>query len=267
MKTIVAGIDFTPSSLNAGLYAALLAQKLNCKLTVFNLFNIPALHSNSGFYFMSYASKKKLNETKMDKLIRRISRAFPDIQIEKLITSGSFKTEIKNFVASHRVETVVLGLSSKTRMEKLIYGSHSTDIAGQLISPVIIVPEKYKKHKLNSILLSVDNNEKLYHSSLNELEKFAADSKAKLQILWVKTEHELFVPKQKELIINGVIHKINTIRSKDIEKGVLRFSGKNKADLIAIISKKHSALYNLFAESHTKKMVYASKVPVMAIHD
>lgn len=267
MKTIITASDFTPSSLNAGLYAAMLAQKLNCKLTVFNLFDIPVVHSNSGLYFISFESQKKHSEEKMKKFIGKISKAFPNIQIETLITSGSFKIEIEDFVAKHRVEAVVMGLASKSKMEKLIYGSHSTDIAGQLRAPVIIVPEKYKKHKLNSLLLSVDNNEKLYHSSLNELEKFTADSHAKLQVLWVKTEDELFIPQQQELKINGVVHKVNTIRAKDIEKGVVSYSRKNKTDLISILSKKHSALYNLFAESHTKKMVYASKVPVMAIHN
>jgi len=267
MKTIIVGTDFTPSSLNAGLYAAMLAQKLNCKLTVFNLFDIPVVHSNSGLYFISFESQKKHSEGKMKKFVTKISKSFPGIHIESFVTSGAFKTEVEDFVAKHRVEAVVRGMASKSKMEKFIYGSHRTDIAGRLKAPVIIVPEKYKKHNLNSILLSVDNNEKLYHSSLNEIEKFAADSKAKLQVLWVRTEDELFIPQQQALKINGIEHKINTVKAKDIEKGVMSYRRKNKSDLISILSKKHSALYNLFAESHTKKMAYASKVPIMAIHD
>ena len=69
MKTIIATTDFTPSSLNACLYAGMLAQKLNCKLTVFNLFDIPVVHSNSGLYFISFASQKKHSELKMKKFL------------------------------------------------------------------------------------------------------------------------------------------------------------------------------------------------------
>ena len=267
MKTIIAGTDFTPSSLNASLYAAMLAQKLNCKLTLFNLFDIPVVHSNSGLYFISFTSEKKYNEVKMKKFIKHIALAFPQVQIESLLTTGSFKMEIEEFIAKHKVEAVVMGLAVKSKMEKFVYGSHSTDIAGRIKAPVIIVPEKYKKHHLNSVLLSVDNNEKLYHSSLTGIEKFTIDSKAKLNILWVKTEDELFIPQQQELKINGTVHKVNIVKSKEIEKGVVSFCRRNKVDLITILSKKHSALYNLFAESHTKKMAFASKVPVMAIHD
>ena len=267
MKTIISGTDFTPSALNAGLYAAMLAQKLNCKLTFFNLFDIPVVHSNSGLYFISFTSQKKYNEEKMKKFIKKISDVYPKVHIESLLTTGSFKMEIEDFTSRHKVEAVVMGLASKSKLEKLIYGSHSTDIAGRIKAPVIIVPEKYKKHHLKTILLSVDNNEKLHHSSLNELEQFASDSAAKLKVLWVRTEEELFIPQQQELKINSVVYKVNTIKSKEIEKGIVSYCRKNKADLISILSKKHSALYNLFAESHTKKIAFASKVPVMAIHE
>lgn len=267
MKTIIVGTDFTPSSLNAGLYAAMLAQKLNCKLTVFNLFNIPVVHSNSGLYFVSYTAQKEHSKEKMKKFTSKIEKMFPGVQIETIVSSGSFKSEIENYVAKHRVEAVVMGLASKTKMEKFIYGSHSTDIAGRIKAPVIIVPEKYKKHQLKHALLSVDNTEKLYHSSLTEVGKFISDSGAKLQVLWIRTEDELFLPKQQTLKINEAIHKVNTVKSKEIEKGVVSYCRKNKSDLIIILSKKHSVFYDLFAECHTKKMAFASKVPVMAIHD
>ncbi|MEI8136012.1 MAG: universal stress protein [Bacteroidota bacterium] len=46
MKTIIAGTDFSASSVNACKYAAFLAQKLNCKLTLLNMFDAPIVHSN-----------------------------------------------------------------------------------------------------------------------------------------------------------------------------------------------------------------------------
>ncbi|MBP7810008.1 MAG: universal stress protein [Bacteroidia bacterium] len=267
MRTIIAGTDFTPSSLNACLYAAMLAKKLDCKLTIFNLFDVPVVHSNSGLFFISFASQKKHSEEKMKKFAQKISAVHKGVIIEPFLTSGSFKLEVEGFIAKHRVEAVVMGLATRTKISRYIYGSHSTDIAGRIKAPVIIVPERYKKHNIKTVLLSVDNNEKLYHSTLTELERFAADSKTKIKVLSVRTEDELFVPKQQELKFNGVTVKLNTIKSKEIETGIVSFCRKNKADLIAIISKKHSALYNFFAETHTKKIAFASKVPVMAIHE
>lgn len=266
MKTIIAATDFTPSSLNACSYAGMVAEKLACKLTIFNLHDIPVVHSNSGLYFISYENQKKFNE-KMDKFIKKLSAAYPKLEIGSLLKTGSFKTEIEEFIAKHNVEAVVMGLTSKTKLDKIIYGSHSTDIAGRIKAQVIIVPERYKKHQLTSALLSVDNNEKLYHSSLTSVETFVANSKVNLKVLHVRTEEEIFIPQQKELKINGKVLPINSIKAKDIEGGILSFSKKNKTDLIMVLSKHHSVLYDLFAESHTKNIAFASKVPVMAIHE
>jgi nucleotide-binding universal stress UspA family protein len=267
MKTIVAGTDYTPSSLNACRYAVMLAQKLNCKLTLFNLYDIPVVHSNSGLFFISFASQKKHSEEKMNKFIKKVSADYPRVHIESFLRSGSFKQEIEDFIAKHKVEAVVMGLTAKTKLDKFIYGSHSTDIAGRVNAQVIIVPEKYKKHAFKSVLLSVDNNEKLYHASLAGFEKFVSDSKLSLKVLHVRTEDELFVPKQKELKINGKAVKINTIDAKNIETGIVQFCKKNKIDLISVLSKHHSILYDLFSESHTKRIAFASSVPVMAIHE
>ena len=267
MKTIIAATDFTPSSLNACLYGAMLAQKLNCKLTIFNLFDIPVVHSNSGLYFISFATQKQHSESKMQKFIKKITVKYPHVHVESFLTSGSFKLEVESFVAKHKVEAVVMGLSAKSKIDKIVYGSHSTDVAGRINAQVIIVPDRYKKHQLKSALLSVDNNEKLHHSSLVGLENFVIDSKANLKVLHVRTEDELFIPQQKELKISGVPCKVNTVKAKTIEKGIVSFCKKNKTDLITVLSKHHSVLYDLFAESHTKRIAFASKVPVMAIHE
>lgn len=267
MRTIIAGTDFTPSSLNACLYAAKLAKQLDCKLTIFNLFDVPVVHSNSGLFFITFDSQKKISEERMNKFIKKICNSEKGLHVEPFLTTGSFKIELENFIAKHRVEAVVMGLATRSKLTRYIYGSHSTDIAGKVNAPVIIVPERYKKHKLKTVLLSVDNNEKLYHASLSELERFASDAKASIKVLSVRTEDELFTPKQQELKLNGAKVKLNTVKSKDIETGVVNFCRKSKADLVVVLSKRHSALYNLFAETHTKKMAFASKVPVMAIHD
>ena len=73
-----------------------------------------------------------------------------------------------------------MGLEAKDRMSKFIYGSHSIDIAGKIDCPVIIVPSKYKTHKLSKIVLTVDSNEKMHKPTLSGFEKFVEKSKIKL---------------------------------------------------------------------------------------
>ncbi len=267
MKTIIACADFSEASDNACRYAAFLAHKLSCKLTIFNMFNTPIIHSNTGIYGILHSEQKTISQLKTGKLITRLQIQFPKIKIDSFVTFGRFKEELENFTKAHRVEATVMGLAIKNRVSKYIYGSHGVDITGKIDCPVIIVPSNYKNHQLSKVLLTVDNREKLLKSSLKGFENFIKESKTKLDLLHVRTEWEIFGPVIDTLKINGKNLKIGQIKANDIQTGVKKYCVSEDIDMIAIISKKHSAFYNFFSESNSKKIAFSAKIPVMAIHE
>ena len=267
MKTIIAGTDFTSSSINACKYAALLARKLNCRLMIFNLFETPVMHSNSGLYGISFTNQRKLSHSGTEKLIKIIREEFPSIKIDSFVSSGLYKDLIAEFASKHLVEAVVMGLGAKDRISKYIFGSHGVNIAGKINAPVIIVPEKYKVHRLSNILLAVDNQEQILKTSLKGFNKFVKQSKCKLSLLHVRTERELFTPKIVDLKVSGEKLRVNMFIAKDLKEGLKKYCAGKTIDLATIISKKHSIFYNLFSETHTKQVAFASKVPVMALHE
>ncbi|PBQ30501.1 hypothetical protein CNR22_01535 [Sphingobacteriaceae bacterium] len=268
MKAIIAGTDFTPSSQNACRYAALLALKLNCKLTIFNLFQAPVLHSNSGLYGISYMSVKKTSEKQVDEFIKDLVKEFPSLKISALTTTGAFEEELEVFVARHKVAAVVMGLQAKDRISRFIYGSHGVKVAGKINAPVIIVPERYKDHRLETILLAVDNAEKLKNSSLKLLEAFSTNTQSQVKLLHVRTPEEVLSPRETSFVkINKSPVEVKVVRSKTIENGIRNFCSDKQTDLVTVISKKHSVLYNLFNESVTKRVCFTANVPVLAIHE
>lgn len=268
MKTIIAGTDFTPSSLNACKYAALLAQKLNCKLVVFNLFQAPVLHSNSGLYGISYSSVKKTSEQSAEKVVKELAQLFPSIKISAFSAAGSFEEELNLFTAKHRIEAVVMGLEAKTRISKFIWGSHGVNIISKIEASVIIVPEKYRHHRLENVLLAVDNIEKLKTASFKVVEKFIKTSQTQLSLLHVRTPEEIIGrSKATFLTINKVKREVLQQKARTIEDGIKWFCRDQEIDLVGIISRKHSVFYNLFNESVTKRVAFSAKVPVMALHE
>ena len=268
MKTIIAGTDFTPSSVNACHYAAMLAQKLNCKLVIFNLFQAPVLHSNSGLYGISYTSVKKTSEQSTEKLVQELSILFPALKISPFSTAGSFEDELETFTSHRRIEAVVMGLEAKTRISKFIWGSHGVNVIGKINSPAIIVPEKYRNHRLETILLAVDNTDKLKTASFKVVEKFAKLTQAYLKLLHVRTPDEVIAPgKTTVLKVNKVGQEVAQENAKTIEDGIKWFCRNQEIDLVTIVSRKHSVFYNLFNESVTKRVAFSAKVPIMAIHE
>lgn len=268
MKTIIVGTDFTASSTNACKYAAFLAIKLNCKLTIFNMIESPFVHSNVGLYGLTYTTVKTNSQQKVNKLVNELSKLFPTIEINHFVSIDDFKEELKKFVLSHQVKVVVMGLETKDKISKFIYGSHGVSIAGKIDAPVIIVPQSYKTHQLLKTVLAVDNREKLHQSSLKEFEVFVKEINSELNLLHVKTEDEIFnSQKISSLKINDEDLPIQIISAKDIQDGLKKFSLASNIDLVVIISKKHSIFHNLFSESTTKKIAFISKVPMMSINE
>jgi nucleotide-binding universal stress UspA family protein len=123
------------------------------------------------------------------------------------------------------------------------------------------------EHKLKNFLLAVDNNEKLSRPIVTQLSRLVKSLGASIKALYVRTEDELFVPAVKDITINGEKIAVDVRSSKDIQTGIKNYAENKGSDLIVIISKRHSVFYNLFAESHTKKVAFVAKVPVMSIHE
>lgn len=267
MKTIIVGTDFSASSVNACKYAALLAQKLNCKLTLFNLFETPVIHSNVGLYGFSYTAIRRTANQKTEKLLRRMTRSFPKLTIETFATYGSFKEQLEYFIQDHHVVAAVMGLETKDRMSKFIFGSHGVSLTGKIDCPVIIIPSRYKDHEISKILLAVDSNEKLHKAPLKGFEKFIQQTKTNLDVLHVRTPMEMFQPKTNSIKLNGKVLPIHVLNAKNFEDGIKKRCTQTRSNMIAIISKHHSAFYDFFSESHTKRIAFATKIPVMSIHE
>jgi nucleotide-binding universal stress UspA family protein len=267
MKTIIAATDFTGSSFNACRYAAFLAAKMNCRVTLFNLFESPLIHSNMGMFGISYTAQRSQSVKHTSKLIEKLKTEFPGVTIEYFVTGGSFEEQLNKFTAKHLVEAVIVGLKTKELITKFIYGTHGVKLVGKINSPVIIVPDSYRAHKLNTVMLAIDNQENLVKTSLIPFARFVDKTRTKLNLLHVRTPSEFLQTAKLMIKLNGIKHEIETIEARDVDAGIKEYSAANKIDLVTVVSRKHSVFYNFFSESHTKKIALTSKVPVMSIHE
>jgi len=259
---ILVGIDFTKSSENALNYAVMLAEKGNYQITLFHVFDTPVVHANSGAYFVEYASLKQNFNNRLDEYRKKITDQHPLIKIEIFTTFSSFKEEVNELVNKKKVQLVIIGLETKSKISKFIYGTTGVDIAGKINCPIIIVPEKYKHHKLEKLLIALDNKHKQHAKELKQIEKFSSVFNCAITYLHVRTEYELIVEKNK----NNEL-AVETIESKEFKTGIVNYLKKHPIDLTVIISHQHNFIYHLFAESNTKTIAFQSKIPVMSIHD
>lgn len=268
MKTqkIIVGIDYTPSSANALKYAGLLAKHANCELVLFHLYDIPVMHANSGLYFISMGETKQSKVEKIHAFAKK--NLGKDAVYEVHITSGTMQDEIQALIKADKVHSVVMGLAAKTKINRFIYGSNSTNLAGKLDCPVVIVPESYKTHKVGHSILAFDNSEMPAKKTLNKIKQFINSTQSKVNVLHIATPEAFEENPATEFKIDAKhIYPVETKKAKTVVDGISKAVSAKKAHSVISISRQHSFVYRFFVESVTKEIAFTSKVPVMVVHE
>ena len=207
-KTILVGIDFTKSSENALNYAIMLAERSKSPLLLFHVFDTPMVHMNSGAYFIEYAALKSHNIAKLESYKKKIQAKNKSLSIDVFTSFISFKEGVKELMKKEKIGYVVLGLETKSKISKFIYGTTGIDIVGKIDCPVIIVPEKYKEHKLTHTLLAIDNKNRQDVRVLKKHSELVKTYHCKNVNLHIRTENELLVEKIK----NNYLPKMNALQ-------------------------------------------------------
>jgi len=265
-QKIVVGIDYTKSCVNALNYAKLLAYHSNSELVLFHMYDAPVLYTNSGLYLMTYKSVEKSNKEKLNLFAKKYLD--DKVGYTTVTTSGAFKDEINSLMKSNTIHSVVLGLESKAKMNRFIFGSTTTDVAGKVDCPVIIVPESYKKHAVGKAVIAFDNSELPDLKCFKKIRNYINSTQSKVNVYHIQTPNEIISSKNENFKLDtNLTYKIHTKKSKTLIDGIRSVVSKEKAQAVIDIARKHSFVYRFFNESHTKEIAFASKVPIVVIHE
>lgn len=266
-NTILVGIDYTKSSENALYYALMLAKKKAAKVVLLHVFDFPIVHTYSGLYTLDYKSLKENDLSKLEQVKKLALKKHPGADVEIISTSESVKTFVKELVDKKKIDYVVLGLETKTKISKFIYGTTGVDLASKIDCPVIIVPESYKVHKLKHALITVDNKHNIKKRSVEKVKKFAKRYECSQEIIHIKTEDEFLMIYERNPKKDNEKWNVKTIEAKSFGDGINKYTKIKNTDLIVLFSHSHSAFYNFFNETNTKLIAFQSKTPVMSIHE
>jgi nucleotide-binding universal stress UspA family protein len=261
MKTILVGIDFTKSADNTIEYAIEVARKSNAKVLLFHAIAAPAIHTTSGLIFIDADSTLKSDEKKMNELLIQLSKKHPDIKFDVELTYDTIKERVKKLSKKNKISLAVLGLETKSKISKFIYGTTSADLTGKIDCPVITVPEKYKHHEIKKILIAIDNKESISSGLSKRIHSTIDFIGADAEYVHIKTEDELELGEK-----NRHPFPITNIKAYDFHTGISNYAKKSKADAILLISHNYSAFHNLFIDSNSKKLILSSNIPVISIH-
>ena len=183
-----------------------------------------------------------------------------------------FADGLAGFCDEIKPDLVVMGLSGKDALTKLIVGSNTIKTIHDLKYPVLVIPPKASFAPVVKIGFACDYKNMEETTPVELLKKMLKDFDADLYVLNVdhNDEHVDDDVMDGSILAKKLFKDINpvydSIESENVTEGLNKYADEKGLDWIMVIPKKHTALQKIFHRSHSKDLLYHTHLPVLCVH-
>ena len=260
MKVVVVPLDFSETSFNAAHYAA-------------NMYKNRADITIVLYHFYSKTEDELIANNYLVSLRTELSVLCNNV--ETIAESGDdFIESLEAYAHVRSAYMIVMGLTGKSAITQWFSGSNTLKMAEKNVCPVLIVPDDAKYNGTDNILIASEMRYVEETPVLLAVKRILEDFKPNLHILNVDDSHYISlttsykVERDKmEELLSEFKPEFYFMRLFDFHESINLFVRDKKVDMIIIGPKYHGFFSKLFKTQHTKKMIYQSKVPVLAVHE
>ena len=273
MKSILVPVDFSDTSINAAHYAAKLALQTKGRVMLLHAYRYPVIYPVDKGMELTDEGIKEINKKELLHIKTIVEREEPLIKVEYMILNGNLSGVINMLSENMRVDLIVMGITGAGVLKEKLIGSNTLDVANNTRIPVIIVPEKCRFKKIEKIGLTTDFKEVVESIPDKTVIKFLEATGARLHVINVDYHHEYattdtpFQSGLLESMFQFCRPQYHFVEDENIIEGISRCAEEEKMDMLIAVPHKHSLLERIFTESHTKQIIFHSKVPVMVVHE
>jgi nucleotide-binding universal stress UspA family protein len=274
MKKIIVPVDFSTTSINAAEFAADLAVFYGAEIYLYHTYQLPVvLHEFSYPVFdineTQEAAEHEL-ETLKDNLLAKLKAPIPIIIVAEMAGLQEGIEALSDYL---HPELIIMGLSGKDALTRLIVGSNTIKTIQEIKYPILVIPPKAVFLPIRKIGFACDYIRIEQSTPVDFLKKIVNDFRADLFVLNINLSGQIHtneVINQGRLLdelLKDVKPTYNTIEAGDVTDGINWFVEKEKLDWLVAIPKNHALLQKMFSRSHTKDLLYHTHVPVLCIHE
>jgi nucleotide-binding universal stress UspA family protein len=266
MKTIIVPVDFSTTATNAAEFAGNLAAFYGAEIWLYHAYQIPIALSEFAYPVVDIAELDLLKENTQSKLRRTIT-------INTRAEMNMLQLGLTNFCNELKPDMVVMGLTGKNALTRLIVGSNTIKTIYELTYPILVVPPMAEFIPVRKIGFACDYRQVEKTTPVALLKKIVTDFHAELHVMNVdnnKSNPDAGLA-QESYLINELLRdtkaEFHSIEAGEITDGINWFVNRSKLDWLVVIPKKHNLLEKIFRRSQTKELVYHTHIPILCIHE
>lgn len=271
MKTILVPVDFSKCSINAASYALEIAKLTRGKVVLLNTYHFPVPMSEvpSAPDILDEIRKESIGELK--KLSAKLQKNADGVKLQMIERAGFAHDAIMEEAKSLKADLIVMGTRGKHGLADEIFGSVTSAVIAHSKIPVLAVPEGSRFKGITKLALSVDLYPNAHRDALLPLINLAKLFSAEVLLYHIRETDMLEIwsfDKEKAKIsklFGAVKHTFYEDDTNDVTGGIDKFVKKHKAEVLAVISRKHNFIERLFWRSVTRRLALHSKMPLLAL--
>jgi nucleotide-binding universal stress UspA family protein len=270
MQNILVPVDFSEASFSAATYALHLAAELHSpKVILYHAYQAP-LTIDSPVTAVQVFDEAQLRRDSIAALERFRSRlekdcppgCFLEIYCEySLLINGV--DEVCQFT---NCNLVVMGVTGGGAMTEKLIGSNTVSVARHSSVPVIIVPKEAVYRPIRKIVLLTDYEHTDENIPVSKIHWLLDHLRSALQVLHIEKNPEVKRELQEIVLLKDHQPTYHVVHHSNFVEGISDFIDRNEADWIITLPKDHGFFSSLFTTSHTTRLAFHSKIPVLAIH-
>lgn len=273
MKKLIVPVDFSDTSVNAAAFAGNLAIFYGAEVWLYHAYEMPVglgevvwpLFNVHELQAAAEEELRLLTATVQDRLRSRVI-------FNTKAQLAPLADGLEDFCEAVQPDLVVMGLSGKDAMAKLIVGSNTINTIHTLTYPVLVVPPKASFTPVVKIGFACDYKKIEETTPVGIIKKIVQDFDADLYILNVD-HSDAYVDEEVldgSLAARSLFDDINpvydSIESESVTEGLNQYANEKGLDWIVVIPKKHTLVQKIFSRSHSKNLLYHTHIPVLCVH-
>lgn len=261
MNTVIVPVDFSETSLNAARYAAqLLAGHYGVTMVLYHSYTKASEAENVSAELEAFKAKlMKDHIVKMEVLAHEES---------------DFVDGLEKAARHRRADLVIMGITGKSALAQVFFGSNTLKMAERKVCPVLIIPEEAEYKPLKNVMLTSDFKNTLNTTPSVPIKDFLDVFSPQLHIVNVNKDHYISLTEdyeQEKQELKKMFADYNPefyfMRLYDVDEAINLFAESRNIDLIIAIQKNHSFIGKLLSSSRTKTLSYHSKLPILVMHE
>jgi len=271
MKNILLPTDFSKNSKNAIEYSLKLFEGETVTFHILNsqkptgYITADVLYGAAGDSV--YDGILNDNKKELEKLIRHCESLsenenftfVPKIDFDNIVDA------VNQAVSLNNIELIIMGTNGATGAEEVVFGSNTLKLIRKANCPVLAIPEGYVYNKIESVLLSVNNQYELKTDALGVILDIVRKHDSTLKILEIEENNvEVNSPKGNYIdLFKGINIKRFCIKNIPSAVAIDAFTQLIPVQLHAMFVERKSLLDRFIFGSETSKISYSSKVPLL----